>query len=104
MLRLKSSSNRSIELTCMERGHSHVHMFSDEDIETSLKSLHASKTDRVDPISSDCFKHATDLIIYFMKCIVNLMLSHGHVPTSFLRATVMPIPKNTRLDCNTSTI
>ena len=31
------------------------------------------------------------------------MLSHGHVSTSFLRATVVPIPKNIRLDCNTST-
>ena len=32
MLRLKSSINRSIESTCMDRDRSHVHMLSDEDI------------------------------------------------------------------------
>ena len=45
----------------MDRERSHVHMFSDEDIKPSLKSLHASKADGVDPISSDCFKQTTDL-------------------------------------------
>ena len=61
MLRLKSSINRSIGSTYMDRDHSHVYIFSDENIKTSLKSLHVRYTDGVDPISSDCFKHTNDL-------------------------------------------
>ena len=75
-------------------------MFSDEDLSTNLKYVHASKTDGADPTSYDCFKHTTDLMINFMKWKVNLILSHGQTPTttSFMRATVVHIRKNIRLD------
>ena len=39
MLTLKGFINKSIESTCMDRNHSHVHMFSDEDIKRGLKLL-----------------------------------------------------------------
>ena len=32
----------------------------------------------------------------------NLILSHGHIPENFLKATLVPIPKNIRLGCNVS--
>ena len=65
-------------------------------VRTSIKSLRAYKADGVDPISLDCFKHATDLMIYYIMNILNLMLSHGHIRTSFLKATIVPIPKKYR--------
>ena len=101
MVELRRSVNRSIDST-YDRECSHIRMFSEQDIRTSIKSLRACKNEGVDPISSDCFKHTTDLMIYFIKCILNLMISHGHIPKSFLKATVVPIPKNIRLDCNVS--
>ena len=30
---------------------------------------------------------------FYHICILNVMLSHGHIPKSFLKATVVPIPK-----------
>ena len=58
------------------RKNGHVHSFSIDDIRASIKSLRAYKTDRVEPISSDCFKHTNDLMIYYTMNIVD---SHGHI-------------------------
>ena len=44
MIELGSSINRSIESTCYDRECSHIHMFSEQDIRTSIKSLSALKT------------------------------------------------------------
>ena len=51
---------------------------------------------------SDHFKHSTALMIETITCILNLMLVHGYIPVSFLEATVVPIPKNCKLDCSLS--
>ena len=60
----------------------HVNSVSIEDIRASIKSLRAYRADEVDPISSDCFKHSTDLMLYYAMIILNLLLSHGYIPMS----------------------
>ena len=60
------------------------------------------RADEVDHISSYCFKHVTDLMIYYIMNILNLMLSHGHIPVNFLQATFVLIQKSSRLDFSVS--
>ena len=56
----------------------------------------------VDDLYSDNFKHATYLLIQYITLIINCMISHGIVPDSFLKANVVPIPKNIRVDLTDS--
>ena len=66
--------------------------------------MSVNKADSVDDLYSDNFKHATDLLIQHITLIINCMISHGIVPDSFLKANVVPIPKNRRLDLTDSNI
>ena len=61
-------------------------------------SLCAGKSDGVDDICSDNLKHVTDRFIDYIVSLFNSILSHGCVPISFLSSTIIPIPKNPRLD------
>ena len=64
--------------------------------------MRASKVDGVDPIYSDNLKHATERCIQYIVFLFNSILSHGCIPDSFLFATVIPIPKNPRLNVTNS--
>ena len=44
------------------------------------------------------FKHGTGNFFYCISLFINSMLCHGYVPTIFLHAAVIPIPKNTKLN------
>ena len=68
----------------------------------AIRSLCAGKSDGVDDICSDNLKHATDRFIDNIVSLFNSILSHGCVPISFLSSTIIPIPKNPRLDLKNS--
>ena len=67
-----------------------------------IRSLSVNKADSVDDLYPDNFKHATDLLIQYITLIINCMISHGIVPDSFMKANVVPIPKNRRVDLTDS--
>ena len=68
----------------------------------AIRPLCAGKSDGVDDICSDNLKHATDRFIDYIVSLFNSILSHGCVPISFLSSTIIPIPKNPRLDLKNS--
>ena len=68
----------------------------------AIRSLSVNKADSVDYLYSDNFKHATYLLIQYITLIINCMISHGIVPDSFSKASVVPTPKNRRLDLTDS--
>ena len=63
----------------------------------AIRSLCASKSDRVDDICSDNLKHATDRFIDYIVSLFNSILSHGCVPISFLSSTTIPVPKKSKI-------
>ena len=80
----------------------HCHSINVDDVYSAIRSLSVNKADSVDDLYSDNFKHATDLLIQYITLIINYMISHGIVPDSFLKANVVPIPKNRRVDSTDS--
>ena len=51
---------------------------------------------------SQCILYSTDLFASYVYLLFNAMLCHGVSPTSFLKATMIPIVKNKRGDCQNS--
>ena len=60
-----------------ESDHGHCQCFTDQDVKSSIKSLNASKSDDIDGLMSDYFKHSTALMIEIITCVLNFMLVHG---------------------------
>ena len=80
----------------------HCHSINVDDVYSAISSLSVNTADSVDDLYSDNFKHATALLIQYITLIINCMISHGIVPDSFLKANVVPIPKNRRVDLTDS--
>ena len=81
---------------------SHIHNIDSIHVRNAIKSLRTGKTDRIDNLYSDNFKHGTDYLIHCITLLLNCMLCHGHVPNSFLCANIIPIPKSIRLNLSDS--
>lgn len=79
-----------------------THAIKYDNVNNAIRSLRTGKNDGVDQICSDNFKHASDLFVEYIVYLYNSMLYHNCVPPSFLRATVIPIPKSQRLDLSNS--
>ena len=82
----------------------HCHSINVDDVYSAIMSLSVNKADSVDDLYSDNFKHATDLLIQYVTLFINFMIYHGSVPDGFLKANVVPIPKNRRVDLTDYTI
>ena len=76
----------------------HWHSINVEDVYSAIRSLSVNKSDIIDDLYSDNFKHATALLIQYITKIINCMISHGIVPDSFLKANVVHTPKNRKID------
>lgn len=92
--------NCSIKNVCFtdSSAHQHCHFLNSADVIKAIMSLRAGKTDPIDKLYSDNFKHYTDYLIHCIVMIINCMLCHGVAPNSFFGSTVVPIPKSLKLD------
>ena len=78
------------------------HSISYDNVYNAIRSLQSGTSDGVDDIYSDNLINASH---HFIECIMylfNSIMSHGCIPESFLFATVLPLPKNSRLDLKNS--
>ena len=84
---------------CMQ----HCDFVNSTQISDIIKRLRFGKSDGVDDLYSDNFKHVTSFLFHCILVIINcMMLYHGYSPTRILHATVIPIPKNTKLNLSNS--
>ena len=67
-----------------------------------IKKLRFGKSDGIDNLYSDNFKHGTGNFFHGISVVINCMLCHGYAPTSFLHAAVIPILKNAKLDLSST--
>ena len=100
------SIKADINNLCLSNNHScgsfYDHTVYRINVVNAIRSLCAGKSDGVDDICSDNLKHATDRFIDYIVSLFNSILSHGCVPNCFLSSTIIPIPKNPRLDLKNS--
>ena len=59
-----------ISVCCAGSDHVHCHRFTEQDVKSSIRSLNAGKTDDIDGLMSDYFKHSTGLMIEIITCIL----------------------------------
>ena len=78
------------------------HSISYDNLYNAIRSLQSGKSDGVDDKYSDNLKNASHNFIECIMYLFNSIMSHGCIPESFLFATVLPLPKNSRLDLNNS--
>ena len=69
-------------------------MFSTHDVITSIKSLKVGKASGPDGLSSEHFKFANVKVSVLLLLFFTCTLSHGHLPTQFMKSTIIPIIKN----------
>ena len=91
-----------INNVCLSNNHScgsfYYHTVYRINVVYAIRSMCAGKSDGVDDICFDNLKHATDRFIDYIVSLFNSILSHGCIHISFLSSTIIPIPKNPRLD------
>ena len=71
----------------------HLHMFDKDTIAKAVFDMKTGKADGFDGLSSDYFKHCTDLLYAYLSCLINCILIHGFIPNSLCVSTLIPIPK-----------
>ena len=89
LMRIKTSVRNVCQLKyfCIQ----HCHFVNSTQISDVIKRLRFGKSDGIDNLYSDNFKHGTGYFFHCISVVVNCMLCHV---TSFLHAAVIPIPKN----------
>ena len=80
----------------------HCYFVNSSQIPDVIKRLRFGKSDGVDNLYSDNFKHGTAHFSHCISVIINCMLYHGYAPTIFWHAAVIPIPKNTKQNLSSS--
>ena len=70
----------------------HLHMFDKDTIAKAVYDMKTCKSDGFDGLSSDYFKHDTDLLYVYLSCLFNCILIHGFIHNSLCVSTLIPIP------------
>ena len=61
----------------------HCHFVNNTQICAVIKRLRFGKSDGIDNLYSDNFKHRTGHVFHCISVVINCMLCHGYAPTSF---------------------
>ena len=66
-------------------------LFSTSDINIALHSLKCGKSCGVDGLAADHFKYAHRISHVFLSLLFNSFISHGYLPTDFMKTALVPI-------------
>ena len=80
----------------------HCHLVNSTKIYDVIKGLRFGKSDCIDNLYSDNFKHDTGYFFHCISVVINCMLCHGYASTIFLHAAFIPIPKNAKLNLSST--
>ena len=69
-------------------------LFSTSDINIALHSLKCRKSCGVDGLAAEHFKCAHRISHVFLSLLFNSFISHGYLPTDFMKTALVPIVKN----------
>ena len=69
-------------------------LFSTSDINIALHFLKCGKSCGVDGLAAEHFKYAHRISHVFLSLLFNSFISHGYLPTDFMKTALVPIVKN----------
>ena len=67
-------------------------------IKEAIEKIKSNKTDPIHDFSSDFLKHSPDILFEYLAVIIKAFVTHGHVTSSLLVATLVPIVKDKLAD------
>ena len=68
--------------------------FTPIDILNAFKSLTIGKACGVDGVSAEHFLYAHDILDVFLSLLFISFITHGHLPSNFMKTALVPIIKN----------
>ena len=71
----------------------HCHFVNNTQISDVIKRLRFGKSDGIDNLYSDHFKHGTSYFFHCISVVINCMLCHGYAPTSFCMLLLYRFPR-----------
>ena len=77
-------------------GHTHCHVIERNHVKSAIDKLKSSKIDRNECIFSDSIIHGTELLFDYVCILFNAMICHSYASPSFIKSSIIPIPKGTK--------
>ena len=71
----------------------HCHVISRDDVRDAVSKLKSSKIDEDGHFYSESIIHCTGLLFEYISKLLSQMICHRYVPTSFIKSSIIPIPK-----------
>jgi len=72
--------------------------FSADEVLAACSKLKPNKKDADTVLNSSAILHAPMHFYYILCCLINAVVSHGHVPSTWLRGTIIPLIKSGHVD------
>ena len=76
----------------------HCHFVNSTQIADVIKRLRFGRSDEINYLYSDNFKHGTGNFFHCISVVINCMLCHGCTRQLFWHAALIPIPKNAKVN------
>ena len=73
--------------------HTHCHVIERNHVKSAIDKLKSSKIDQNGCIFSDSIIHGTELLFDYVCILFNAMICHSYAPPSFIKSSIIPIPK-----------
>ena len=80
----------------------HCHVISRDDVGNAVSKLKSSKIDEDDRFYSESITHGTGLLFEYIGKLLSAMICHSYAPTSFIKSSIIPIPKGARANLTDS--
>ena len=80
----------------------HCHVISRDDVRNAVNKLKSSKIDEDGRFYSESIIHGTGLLFEYIGKLLSAMICHSYDSTSFIKCSIIPIPKGTRANLTDS--
>ena len=100
--KLKTEIIDNIKELCAKNKCGGLHKFTVADVKNAISGMKRNKIDSDGEYNSNHFIYGTHRLVVSLMILFNGMLVHGFSPSEFLKAVVIPIPKNKKKSLNNS--
>ena len=80
----------------------HCHVISRDDVRDAVSKLKSSKIDEDGRFYSESIIHGTGLLFEYISKLLSAMICHSYAPTSFIKSSIILIPKGARANLTDS--
>ena len=80
----------------------HCHVIRRDDVRDAVSKLKSSKIDEDGRFHSESIIHGTGFLFEYMSKLLSAMMCHSYAPISFIKSSIIPIPKGARANLTDS--